>query len=347
MRRLLIYCARVGDVVILTPLMRQLAQSGGLEVVGRPWARDLLAGQPGVGAVHVLADPNAGGFAEWWHGRPRQKLGETLAGRNFDEVVVFAGESKRVKAWIGSWRGAAVVRQITFKNDAGVAHRVEAQRLALANVGLDTTGFDPVPRLAVKDTALAAARAHLGRLGRRVLLVQVGSSATIGWFRRKPNLKGLAPQQWAGLLAGILARDEADAVAFVGVPPEAREVAEVLRCLPQAARTRCHDLTRSSPLAELPAWFAAAHAALSVDTGPAHVAAAVGCPLLVVFGPTDPAIFAPTGPGVVEVLAGRAPCRPCHGTPRMDRCRANICLRDLSGQELDDAWQRLRLKAGR
>jgi len=45
------------------------------------------------------------------------------------------------------------------------------------------------------------------------------------------------------------------------------------------------------------------------DTGVGHLAAAIGTPVIALFGPTDPALSAPRGP--VEVLTHPVPCAPC------------------------------------
>lgn len=341
MRRLLVDCARVGDLVLLTPVLRCLALSGSLDLVGRPWARALLAGQPGIGAVETLADPNAGRWSEWWHGSPRSRLGQVLTARKYDEIIAFQGEGRRLREWLAGWAGATPIRWITYKNEQGIRHRVDAGRLALANAGLATDGYEPVPRLAVAPTALATAQQRLAPLGCRVVAVQAGSSLTHRWLRRRPNLKGLAPAQWAGLLGRILSTGEADAVVLHGSAPEGREARAIISAAPSELRPRLHDWTGKVPLAELPAVLAAHHAVLSVDTGPAHIAAAVGTPLMVVFGPTDPAVFRPVGAGSVEILLGRAPCQFCHGTPRMDACRANVCLTGLSDDAVVAAWHRL------
>ena len=47
-----------------------------------------------------------------------------------------------------------------------------------------------------------------------------------------------------------------------------------------------------------------AHSLVSVDTGPAHAAAALGCPLVVMFGAASPAKWRPIGPGTITVLGG-------------------------------------------
>lgn len=74
-------------------------------------------------------------------------------------------------------------------------------------------------------------------------------------------------------------------------------------------------------------------------------AAAVGCPLLVFFGPTDPAVFGAHGSGSIELLVGSAPCQFCHDTPQYGICRDNICLNRLTDEHLWEAWLRLRASA--
>jgi ADP-heptose:LPS heptosyltransferase len=48
-----------------------------------------------------------------------------------------------------------------------------------------------------------------------------------------------------------------------------------------------------------------ADACISVDTGPAHIAAALGCPLVVLFGQTDARQFRPLGVSEVRVIANK------------------------------------------
>jgi ADP-heptose:LPS heptosyltransferase len=51
---------------------------------------------------------------------------------------------------------------------------------------------------------------------------------------------------------------------------------------------------------------------IGTDSGPLHLAAAVGAPTLRVYGPTDETIFGPWGPpGKHAVLTNPLPCRPC------------------------------------
>ena len=60
---------------------------------------------------------------------------------------------------------------------------------------------------------------------------------------------------------------------------------------------------RFEDLYELASWLATARIFIGNDSGPAHLAAAVGTPVVALFGPTDPAVWAPRGPRVAIAAA--------------------------------------------
>jgi len=64
------------------------------------------------------------------------------------------------------------------------------------------------------------------------------------------------------------------------------------------------DATRIANLYELACWLATATVYIGNDSGITHLAAAVGIPLVAIFGPTDPAVWAPRGDRV-RVLSGK------------------------------------------
>ena len=59
------------------------------------------------------------------------------------------------------------------------------------------------------------------------------------------------------------------------------------------------------------ALLAEASVVVSNDTGPMHVAAALGVPVVALFGASDPVVSAPVGPGPRTVLYDPEPCSPC------------------------------------
>jgi ADP-heptose:LPS heptosyltransferase len=96
-------------------------------------------------------------------------------------------------------------------------------------------------------------------------------------------------------------------------------------------------------LTQLTAVLQAVDLMITVDSGPMHIAAAVGTPVVALFGPTDPRRTGPLGPG--RVLRRELPCSPC----LQRRCQITDtyrCMRDLSVAEvLDAAHDLLRTRA--
>jgi lipopolysaccharide heptosyltransferase I len=86
-----------------------------------------------------------------------------------------------------------------------------------------------------------------------------------------------------------------------------RSVGEEIKAL---MRSRAADLIGRVELQLLPTLFRSVSALISNDSGPVHIAAAVGTPVVAVFGPTDPARTGPYGTGHV-VLTADVGCRPC------------------------------------
>ena len=74
------------------------------------------------------------------------------------------------------------------------------------------------------------------------------------------------------------------------------------------------DAARFGDLYELACWLAGARVYIGNDSGITHLAAAAGTPVVALFGPTDPAVWAPRGPRVRVVAAGR-PGEPIESIP--------------------------------
>jgi lipopolysaccharide heptosyltransferase I len=70
------------------------------------------------------------------------------------------------------------------------------------------------------------------------------------------------------------------------------------------------DLSGEIPLGFLPALLSKATAMITNDSGPMHIAAALGVPVVAIFGPTSAARTGPYGDGH-QVLTSRIPCSPC------------------------------------
>ena len=124
-----------------------------------------------------------------------------------------------------------------------------------------------------------------------------------------------------------------------GDAPLANEIAAWLESVaaahPSAARTAGEkfvwNLAGQTSLRELCALLKACRVLLTNDTGPMHVAAALGVPVVVPFGSTSPELTGPGLPGEERhrLFLGKAPCAPCflRECPIDFRCMTSITVK--------------------
>jgi heptosyltransferase-2 len=150
--------------------------------------------------------------------------------------------------------------------------------------------------------ALAAADALLARLGCRSErpLVALEPGARYGPAKCWP------PERFGELARALLA--EGCDVVTVGT-------AATLSVEEQVARIAGAGLRRAAgkteDLGQLIGLLARARLLVTNDTGPMHLAAALGTPVLALFGATDPRVSAPRGPGLSRLVMDPEPCSPC------------------------------------
>jgi heptosyltransferase-2 len=163
---------------------------------------------------------------------------------------------------------------------------------------------------------LAEARAD----GRRLVAVHLG--AAYGPSKTWPLPRVVE-------LCRLLERDGAHAV-LLGAPQDAGAAQQVAAAAPATVLAG-----RDRP-ALLPAVLCEVDALVCGDTGVGHLAAALGTPTVVLFGPTDPALSAPRGPA--RVLTHPVPCAPCFYRV----CPIeHPCLRDLDAARVREALEAL------
>jgi ADP-heptose:LPS heptosyltransferase len=180
----------------------------------------------------------------------------------------------------------------------GAEHRVRRALALAAAAGGDSN--DPQLELGLTTPERDTGRTLAGRLAadRRPLI------ALAPWSSRRQAWKRYPAERWIEVAAALASQGAA--VVVLGGPGEESETASF--CAAAGA-----GVVPSGPLGvrELSALLNACELFVGGDTGPMHIAWAVGCPVVAVFGPTDPRLNAPFG-------AGHTVLAPPHPTPRHD-----------------------------
>jgi heptosyltransferase I len=132
------------------------------------------------------------------------------------------------------------------------------------------------------------------------------------------------PESFASLADG-LTRERQARVVFTGSPADRPLIAHIRSRM----QTPAEDLSGRTDLKALARLLYQADAAVTTDTGPMHLAAAVGTPVAAVFGPTAPWR---TGPFGLQhrVLRASLPCSPCF----QRRCPAPDCMTGVEAAEI-------------
>ena len=313
MKVLVLRYSALGDVVLATSVLDPLLEKhpgAHVEWVTDPLYAPLLQGLPGLAAVHVL-DRSVPGAS--------MALRDRLRGQ-FDVAIDL--QHKVRSALIGR---AAAPRRLTFRRRSlgrallalvGAdrplvrAHATQLYAEALAPLGVTAPAR---PRIHLSPAARALAADALGRARGPIVAIAPGARwATKRW----------PAERFAGV-ADALAREGASLVLAGG--PGDREAFHTMR-----AHLRAPVAADLSPLPvdALAAALARVHLLVACDSGPVHLAAAVGTPVVALYGPTSPARWGPPAPSrAISLGLGCAPCSN-HGG---DFCPEghHRCLADL------------------
>jgi ADP-heptose:LPS heptosyltransferase len=343
-RPLVVRCGAFGDMVLLTALIRVLHaqfQSPVDIVTSGPWSEPLLRGQPGVGEIlsirsrktpywlspdqwRVVRCLRARGTGPTWYcdGNEAARPLLTRAGIPDEYIVdvknhpLMPGEHATEQ-----WRRLAQIMP------AGVPAPLVPAVASLAAV-------TPGCCLEVGDRQRADLESWLGSRGLSgppVILIQIGNKRTMrrGLRRLAVNNKYWPNERWADVLHHVRRRCPDHAIVLLGTGPEYDLNQEVMGL---ANIARIYNAADDLPIPRLVALLARGAGLITVDSGPAHAAAAVGCPLVVLFGKALPSLYRPWGTAGADV---KVLCGQLAGQPDM---------LGIESASVIDAWSGLKLR---
>ncbi|MCA9243475.1 MAG: glycosyltransferase family 9 protein [Phycisphaerales bacterium] len=218
-------------------------------------------------------------------------------------------------------------------------HRIPIQRLDVHAVDRylwlgDMLGFESGPiafDLPIADAWRESVAAKLAQRGVREQPLAVMSPGTI-WETKRWTVAGFAA------VAKHL-RDRGQTVVLIGAPNEAERCRDVAQACPGV-----FDLCGQTSIPELAALIDRATVVITNDSGPMHLAAALGRPVVAMFGPTDELWVGPYGQpqGAIRL---ELDCAPCY-LRRLSRCpHGHRCMRDLRAENVIKRLNELPLNA--
>jgi ADP-heptose:LPS heptosyltransferase len=320
-RILVIRAGALGDTLMATPVVPALARrypGARIDFLASAPAAPLLHGVAGLGHVIPLSQRNV----PYWLSLEKLALVRRLRRERYDLAVVLEHAARYYE----------------------LVERAGVPRIA----GFRTTGFDPA-RHSIANNLRAAGFEDADRHDWRTLITAadeeygpardlvakrtgplVGVHVGYGPARRKKDqerrLRGWALENFAAVAARVIERGAR--IVLTGARGDRPAVERLAAMLPPE---NVFDVSGRTTLRQSIWMIRNLDVFVSVDSGPAHIAAAVGTPLVVLWGP---GIFEQTRPvacaGPVDVVREPVACAPCYGTPMMKACRRNICMEGIT-----------------
>jgi ADP-heptose:LPS heptosyltransferase len=290
----------LGDLVMALPFLTQLRQrfpDARIDVIVKKGIHELMPFVPGINEVYVFSKATHKGLGGAW-----RFGGEIRKKQRYD--LFFSLPDSFSSAAMGFATGAAVrvgyrneLRQVlltkSFQKPLGL-HRAEEYSNLLGRY-LDTT-------LSPASTRLQHAFPK-----KDYVVLNINSEAV---SRR------LTPAKAVEMVRECRARLK-ERLYLIGAPAEAAFVTSVLEALPD--RRGVESLAGKTTLPQLAEVLASARLVLSTDSGPAHLANALGTHTVVLFGAGNEANTAPFNSELRTIIRlGKLECEPC---------RKNVCVR--------------------
>jgi len=332
-RILVVRAGALGDTLMATPVVRALAArhpGAAIDFLCAAGAAPLLEGNPAVARIVPLRHRNV----PWFLSPEKRRLvrGLRQAGYEFAVLLESAGRFHELLRHAGI-RHVRSFRDIQFD-----------PLLHSAANNLRVAGFDDwraVPGGLNMDLFLSAEEeAAAGELleirnPQSAIRNYVGLHAGWGPRGKKSRNQGERLKGWGVdnfMELGRLLAARGHYLVLTGSEEDLSEAETIAGGLPGGG---CAVLAGRTSVRQLAAVIRRLDLFVSVDTGPAHMAAALGTPLVVLWGPSKLHQVAPVSSRrPVRIIRHPVFCAPCYDTPMMETCRRNICMESISPQRV-------------
>ena len=339
-RRILIRATNwVGDAVMSIPALEALRErypGARISILARPWVAGLYGREPFCDELIPYEAPRG------WKGLgEKYKLAADLRSRRFDAAILLqnAFEAAALVRWAGipvrigyarDGRGWLLTHPIPtpVKGETETHQRFYYLELLKRARLIDNYPLDGAIRLYGAAAAAAVGRERLQRIFGSRRIIGVSPGAAYGGAKR------WLPERFADAALQV-ARERGASVAVFGSKEEA-PVCDIVRGRIEAEGVASASLAGSTALGEFIEMAAACDVFLTNDSGPMHIASALGVPTVVVFGATDETATGPTGE-LSRIVREPVDCSPCllRECPIDHRCMTRVSAERVARTALE------------
>jgi exopolysaccharide biosynthesis WecB/TagA/CpsF family protein len=243
----------------------------------------------------------------------------------FALIALAAGAKRRVG--LDNGRGWFLTHRLP---DAGFGAQHQAGYW-LDLVGLVGANSVPRPAVVAVEVAGKGLRPSLtGTTGTQAVPPKIIIHAGSGGYS---TARRWSPESFAAVGDALHAAYNAQIILVGGAGDDGAAVKAAMHSAPL-------DLTgQTETLPELAGVLQSADLFIGGDSGVSHLAAAAGTPVVVVFGPSNPAAWSPWNPaGIVSIVRSAPECSPCnyvgHSIGLRDGCPARTCIRMVTPEQV-------------
>lgn len=279
----------IGDIVLLTPTLKALTERDGIApdlITGAGWVYPTLKSCPYVSDIYLLDK----------RGLPRiinsssRKLKNDLADKTYKAIYNLHQEPRTSRHF-----DFLELTPLLDYHGNSIEHE-SSRRLREAGLAAESRYEDLLPQIFTTQNDINKLLAKDPVYSGPFILVQPGNKKTMvrGDSSRTSNAKFWSNQKWQQVITALASEFPEAAILVIGSSSESDYINEILGPI-QSSQIR--NYSNELDLIELKAACTLAAGMVTVDTGPAHIAAALGCPMIELFGPCNSITHSPLNLG--------------------------------------------------
>ncbi|HET7099510.1 MAG TPA: glycosyltransferase family 9 protein [Terriglobia bacterium] len=342
-RVLIIRAGAIGDTLMATPLVRAVRRTFPechLVFLCSATALDVIRLNPHIDRAITVARRHLPA----WLSSEKRRIHHTLRELDLDWALVLEshpsfidlarqGGARRIIAYSGNGEGQGFEPARFDPRRHSIENHLDLAR----PLGLRPDGLQMELNNQPETIKIVAQRLKTAGVMSNDCLV--GVHAGWGGRTRTPDqtrLRSWPPDRFAEVVRWLV-KERGARVVLTGSAADRPLTSYIAR----TAGVACLDLAGELSLLELAALIRRMNAYLTVDSGPAHMAAALKTSLVTLWGPGIFEQTAPISPGnPPRILYRRVHCAPCYGTPAMKTCMDNICMKEIEVEDVKGALEK-------